>query len=77
VTGKDLVTRVRGPGVRPTQFPLLKWSHAQGYGGRPEGHGRARTTNRDPAQCGAGVLPQPEPVAAAPGRGGFAGAKGA
>ena len=80
MTGRHLVPRVWGPGVRPTQIPLLKGSPSRrrkARGGRPDGHARARTTIRDPPQCGAWVLPQPEPVAAAPGRGGSAGAKGA
>ena len=49
----------------------------EGSGGRPKGHGRVWTTNRELHPYGAWVLLRPEPVAAAPGRGGSDGAKGA
>jgi len=61
LTGRDLVPRVWGPGVRPSQFPLLKGSpsrrpRARGAG-RPQGHGRARTANRHPPSVGPGCCP--------------------
>jgi len=61
--------------VRPSKGVAVPAT--EGSGGRPEGHGRARMTNRDPFHCGAWVLPRPEPVVAGPGRRGSVGAKGA
>ena len=70
-----------GPGVRPSQFILLKGTpsrrpRARGAG-LPEGHGRARTANPHPPQYGARVLSRSARAVAAPDRGGPAGAKGA
>ena len=76
--GWDLVPRVWGTELLASQFPLpeaVAVPATQGQGARPESHGRASTSNRDPPQCGAWVMPRPEPVAAAPGRGGSAEAK--
>jgi len=71
---------VWGTELLTSQFPPpngVAVPATQGQGARPEGHGRARTTNRDPPECGAWVMRRSEPVAAAPGRGGSAEAKGA
>jgi len=65
----DVVPRVWGPCVGPSQFPLLKgspsrWPRATGAGPF-EGYGRARTASRRPRQCGALVLPRSQPARAA------------